>query len=336
MPWDVKIVEMNFKHVLDKKGKFQGDCMQGILYAFLGTLFTFGITALGALNVFAVRKRPPGIPLCDGTQCNSGEKTDHTMEALTLGFAGGVMVAASIWSLFIPGMERAKELGQISYLVMSVGFLAGVGFLLAADKMIQKKTLQNKQRNIRKYPPGIPLCAEKQRDIRKHPSDIPLCAEKQRNIRKSTQMLVLAITAHNIPEGMAVGLAFALALSDPGNEALFSGALALTLGIGIQNYPEGTAVALPLMREGMSRGKAFLIGSMSAAVEPVFGVLAAALAGRILQVMPLLLAMAAGAMIYVVVQELIPEAHPDDEDKSGTLGFVVGFIIMMILDIALG
>lgn len=302
MPWDVKIVEMNFKNVPDKKGKFQGDCMQGILYAFLGTLFTFGITALGALNVFAVRKRPPDIPLCDGTQCSNGEKTDHTMEALTLGFAGGVMVAASIWSLLIPGMERAKELGQISYLVMSVGFLAGVGFLLAADKMIQKKTLQNKQRNI----------------------------------RKSTQMLVLAITAHNIPEGMAVGLAFALALSDPGNEALFSGALALTLGIGIQNYPEGTAVALPLMREGMPRGKAFLIGSMSAAVEPVFGVLAAALAGRILQVMPLLLAMAAGAMIYVVVQELIPEAHPDDEDKSGTLGFVVGFIIMMILDIALG
>lgn len=295
-------MEMNFKHVLDKKGKFQGDCMQGILYAFLGTLFTFGITALGALNVFAVRKRPPDIPLCDGTPCNSGEKTDHTMEALTLGFAGGVMVAASIWSLLIPGMERAKELGQISYLVMSVGFLAGVGFLLVADKLIQKKTMQNKQRNI----------------------------------RKSTQMLVLAITAHNIPEGMAVGLAFALALSDPGNEALFSGALALTLGIGIQNYPEGTAVALPLMREGMPRGKAFLIGSMSAAVEPVFGVLAAALAGRILQVMPLLLAMAAGAMIYVVVQELIPEAHPDDEDKSGTLGFVVGFIIMMILDIALG
>ena len=329
-------MEMNFRRVPDKKGKFQGDCMQGILYAFLGTLFTFGITALGALNVFAVRKRPPDIPLCDGTQCNSGEKTDHTMEALTLGFAGGVMVAASIWSLLIPGMERAKELGQISYLVMSVGFLAGVGFLLAADKMIQKKTLQNKQRIIRKYPPGIPLCAEKQRDIRKHSSDIPLCAEKQRNIRKSTQMLVLAITAHNIPEGMAVGLAFALALSDPGNEALFSGALALTLGIGIQNYPEGTAVALPLMREGMPRGKAFLIGSMSAAVEPVFGVLAAALAGRILQVMPLLLAMAAGAMIYVVVQELIPEAHPDDEDKSGTLGFVVGFIIMMILDIALG
>ncbi len=239
--------------------------MQGVFYAFLGTLFTFGITALGACNVFAVRK-----------------KTGHTMEALTLGFAGGVMVAASIWSLLIPGMERAKELGQTSYLVMSAGFLAGVGLLLAADRWIQKKSDGKKS--------------------------------------KSTQMLVIAITAHNIP----------------GNEALFSGAVALTIGIGIQNYPEGTAVALPLARDGSSKGRAFLAGSMSAIVEPVFGVLAALLAAHTLRLMPLLLAMAAGAMIYVVVQELIPEAHLDDEDKSGTLGFVVGFIIMMILDIALG
>ena len=255
--------------------------MQGVFYAFLGTLFTFGITALGACNVFAVRK-----------------KTGHTMEALTLGFAGGVMVAASIWSLLITGMERAKELGQTSYLVMSAGFLAGVGLLLAADRWIQKKSDGKKS--------------------------------------KSTQMLVIAITAHNIPEGMAVGLAFALAAANPGNEALFSGAVALTIGIGIQNYPEGTAVALPLARDGSSKGRAFLAGSMSAIVEPVFGVLAALLAAHTLQLMPLLLAMAAGAMIYVVVQELIPEAHLDDEDKSGTLGFVVGFIVMMILDIALG
>lgn len=255
--------------------------MQGVFYAFLGTLFTFGITALGACNVFAVRK-----------------KTGHTMEALTLGFAGGVMVAASIWSLLITGMERAKELGQTSYLVMSAGFLAGVGLLLAADRWIQKKSDGKKS--------------------------------------KSTQMLVIAITAHNIPEGMAVGLAFALAAANPGNEALFSGAVALTIGIGIQNYPEGTAVALPLARDGSSKGRAFLAGSMSAIVEPVFGVLAALLAAHTLRLMPLLLAMAAGAMIYVVVQELIPEAHLDDEDKSGTLGFVVGFIIMMILDIALG
>lgn len=255
--------------------------MQGILYAFLGTLFTFGVTVLGACNVFAVK-----------------QKTDHTMEALTLGFAGGVMVAASIWSLLIPGMERAEELGQISCLVMPAGFLFGVGILLAVDKLIQKR-YDGKE-------------------------------------KKSTMMLVLAITAHNIPEGMAVGLAFALALAETGNEALFSGAVALTIGIGIQNYPEGTAVALPLMREGMSKKKAFFIGSMSAVVEPVFGTFAALLAGRLLAVMPLFLAMAAGAMIYVVVQELIPEAHFGEEDKSGTLGFVVGFIVMMILDVALG
>lgn len=254
--------------------------MQGILYAFLGTLFTFGITAFGALNVFVVRK-----------------SKDHTMESLTLGFAGGVMVAASIWSLLIPGMERAKELGQVSWLVMTVGFLAGVGFLLAADKLIQRKL-----------------------------------ALKE---KKSALMLVIAITAHNIPEGMAVGLAFALAAAQPGDEALWSGAVALTVGIGIQNYPEGMAVALPLIREGTPKPRAFLTGVMSAFVEPVFGVLAAFLAGRVLACMPLLLAMAAGAMIYVVVQELIPEAHLDDEDKSGTLGFIVGFIVMMILDVAL-
>ena len=256
--------------------------MQGILFAFLGTLFTFAVTALGALNVFAAKK-----------------KGGHRMESFTLGFAGGVMVAASVWSLLIPGMERANDLGQTSYFVMSVGFLAGVLLLLFADWIIGKRTAAF-------------------------------------GGSKSAQMLVIAITAHNIPEGMAVGLAFALAASDPGNEALFSGAAALTVGIGIQNYPEGTAVALPLIRNGMTKKKAFLIGSMSAVVEPIFGVLAAAMAGKVLTAMPLLLAMAAGAMIYVVVQELIPEAHFEDEDKSGTLGFVAGFIIMMILDIALG
>ena len=150
------------------------------------------------------------------------------------------------------------------------------------------------------------------------------------------QKRVLAITAHNIPEGMAVGLAFAFAAAEPSNEAALSGAIALAIGIGIQNYPEGLAVALPLVRGGTKRGRAFLVGSLSAIVEPIFGVLAAALAGKTLNYMPLFLAMAAGAMIYVVVQELIPESHLDEGDKSGTLGFVVGFILMMILDIALG
>lgn len=263
--------------------------MSGIYDAFLGTLFTFGVTALGALNVFAVR-----------------EKTVHTLQSLTLGFAGGVMVAASIWSLLLPGVERAEELGQVSFLAVPLGFLAGVLLLLLADYVIQKRLLFRQRRGE-----ALPL-------------------------KKSSLMLVLAVTAHNIPEGMAVGLAFALAASEPGSKEMLSGALALTLGIGIQNYPEGTAVAMPLMRDGMKKKKAFAIGSMSGIVEPVSGVAAAALAGYVSMAMPFLLASAAGAMIYVVVQELIPEAHIDGEDKSGTLGFVVGFIVMMILDIALG
>lgn len=263
--------------------------MNEILYAFLGTLFTFGVTTLGALNVFAVRK-----------------KSDDIFQCLTLGFAGGVMVAASIWSLLIPGISRAEELGQISYIVMPVGFLSGVIVLLLADWAL-KKFYFSKLREGEKV-----------------------------SLNKSTWMLVLAITIHNIPEGMAVGLAFAMAGAAPESESLLSGAIALAIGIGIQNYPEGTAVALPLVQEGMDKKKAFLIGSMSAIVEPIFGVTAAILAGKMLRFMPGLLALAAGAMIYVVVQELIPEAHLGEEDKSGTLGFIVGFIVMMILDIALG
>lgn len=263
--------------------------MSGIFYAFFGTLFTFGVTALGALNVFAVR-----------------EKTNHMLQSLTLGFAGGVMVAASIWSLLLPGVEQADEMGQISFLVMPIGFLAGVLLLLFVDFVIQKRFSLSRRRG------------------------------ETISLNKSSLMLVLAITAHNIPEGMAVGLAFALAAASPDSKEMFSGALALTLGIGIQNYPEGTAVAVPLIRDGMNKKKAFFIGSMSAIVEPVFGVAAAALAGYVCKAMPFLLASAAGAMIYVVVEELIPEAHIDGEDKLGTLGFVVGFIVMMILDIALG
>ncbi|MBO5371211.1 MAG: ZIP family metal transporter [Lachnospiraceae bacterium] len=256
--------------------------MNGILYAFLGTLFTFAVTTLGALNVFWVRK-----------------ENGHRMESMTLGFAGGVMIAASVWSLLLPGLERAEVLGQLSFLIIPVGFLAGVVLLLLADYALEKKE-----------------------------ASIP--------IKRSTGMLVLSITAHNIPEGMAIGLAFALSGAEPGNDSLLSGAIALAIGVGIQNYPEGTAVALPLVQEGMSKKKAFFIGSMSAIVEPIFGVLAAVFAGKMLEYMPLFLAMAAGAMIYVVVEELIPEAHLDEDSKSGTLGFVVGFIVMMILDVALG
>ena len=155
-------------------------------------------------------------------------------------------------------------------------------------------------------------------------------------VKKNTAMLVAAITAHNIPEGMAIGLAFALAAQNMEEPALLSGAIALTAGVAIQNFPEGTAVALPLCQNGFSKRKAFLTGSMSAVVEPVFGVAAAALGGTVQLGMPWFLSFAAGAMIYVVVQELIPEACAGEEEKSGTLGFVVGFLVMMILDVALG
>ncbi len=255
--------------------------MNGILWTFLGTLLTFSVTTLGAAGVFFVKRDVGG-----------------RIQRGLLGFAGGVMVAASVWSLLLPGIEFAEENGQISWLVMTGGFLLGVILLLLADDLI------GRWENLR--------------------------------VQKNTAMLVMAITAHNIPEGMAIGLALALAAQNPGEPALLSGAIALAVGIAIQNFPEGTAVALPLVQNGISKKKAFFIGSMSAVVEPVFGVAAAALAGAVQTGMPWFLSLAAGAMIYVVVQELIPEAYAGEDEKSGTLGFIVGFLVMMILDVALG
>ncbi|MEE0740951.1 MAG: ZIP family metal transporter [Emergencia sp.] len=263
--------------------------MNGITWALLGTLFTFSVTSLGALNVFWVKK-----------------EVSSSVQCAFLGFAGGVMIAASVWSLLLPGIDRAEENGQIGWLVISGGFLLGVGTLLAADAAMKRCYMRK------------------------------LASGKLSSLKQSTLMLIMAITIHNIPEGMAVGLAFSLALSDPGNPALFSGAVALAVGIGIQNYPEGTAVALPLLKDGMSKKKAFFYGSMSAAVEPVFGVLAALTATFVSPLMPLLLAFAAGTMIYVVIQELMPEAQMCEGDKTATLGFVAGFLVMMILDVSLG
>lgn len=247
----------------------------------MGTLLTFSVTTLGAAGVFFIREGIGG-----------------KIQSAFLGFAGGVMIAASVWSLLIPGIEFAEENGQISWLVVTGGFLIGVLLLLLVDHILEKRT--------------------------------------ELKLEKSTAMLVMAITAHNIPEGMAIGLAFALAAQNEQDVALLSGAIALAIGIAIQNFPEGTAVALPLMQHGYSKKKAFFIGSMSAVVEPVFGVTAAALAGSVRTGMPWFLSFAAGAMIYVVVQELIPEAYAGEGEKSGTLGFAVGFLVMMILDVALG
>lgn len=263
--------------------------MNGILWALAGTLFTFSVTTLGALNVFWVKK-----------------DVTHRLQCIFLGFAGGVMVAASVWSLLLPAIARSEELKQIGWLVTSGGFLLGVCSLLAADHIFQKRYMKK------------------------------LASGNISTLKQRTLMMITAITIHNIPEGMAVGLAFALAASEPGNAAFFSGALALAMGIGIQNYPEGTAVALPMLADGITKKKAAFYGSMSAAVEPVFGVLAALLATLITPLMPLLLSYAAGTMIYVVIQELMPEAHLGEGDKTASLSFVAGFLVMMILDVSLG
>ena len=262
--------------------------MNAITWALLGTLFTFSISTLGAMNVFLIKK-----------------DKSSTLSSLFLGFAGGVMIAASVWSLIIPAITRAEELEQIAPLIVSVGFILGVLLLLYADGRFKTYYMKRLSRG------------------------------EIRSIKESTMMLIAAITIHNIPEGMAVGLSFALAMSQPDNPALFSGAVAMAVGIGIQNYPEGTAVALPLLTDGVPKRKAFLIGSASAAVEPVSGVTAAILATFITPLMPLLLSFAAGTMIYVVVQELLPEAQKYDDGKITTLGFIAGFLIMMILDVSL-
>ena len=251
--------------------------MNGVPWAFLGTLGTFSVTTLGAAGIFFVRHEISG-----------------RLQNGFLGFAGGVMIAASVWSLLLPGLDFAEDNGQTGWLVMTGGFLLGVTVLLITDYFLKRWFKKQKDRTV--------------------------------TLGRSTAMLVLAITAHNIPEGMSVGLAFALAAQKPSDLALLSGAIVLTIGIAIQNFPEG-----------MKRKTAFFIASMTAIVEPVFGVLAAAFAGIAEAAIAVCLAFAAGTMIYVVVEELIPEAHMNGEEgKEGTLGFIVGFLVMMILDVALG
>lgn len=243
-----------------------------------------------------------------GAACVFGMRqglSDGVQRGLT-GFAAGVMTAASVWSLLIPAIDRSADLGTWSFVPAAVGFWLGILFLLALDHIIPHLHQGSSQ------PEG--------------PAS---------RLSRST-MLVLAVTLHNIPEGMAVGLSFALAAQHGEEAVLYTSALALAIGIGIQNFPEGAAVALPLRQEGMSRTKAFLCGSLSGAVEPIFGVLTVLLAGSIQPFMPWMLSFAAGAMMYVVVEELIPEAHLGEHSNVGTLGVMAGFLIMMVLDVALG
>lgn len=261
-----------------------------LLWAAGGTGFTFLMTTLGAAMVFMFHK----------TMGNQVQK-------IFLGFAAGVMIAASVWSLLIPAIEEAESNGQIGWVSAGGGFILGTAFLFGLDQVIPH------------LHPGINK------------------VEGISSSMKRTSLLITAVTLHNIPEGMAVGLSFALAAQHGGGGSeAYASAVALAIGIGIQNFPEGAAISLPLRQEGMGLGRSFFLGSMSGIVEPIFGILTVLIAGLIAPYMPWLLSFAAGAMVYVVVEELIPEAHLGEHSNVGTMGFMGGFLIMMILDVALG
>lgn len=259
-----------------------------LLWAAGGTGFTFLMTALGSAMVFLF-----------------GKEIKLNVQRLFLGFAAGVMIAASVWSLLIPAIEEAEAQGRSGLIPAAGGFVLGVLFLMLMDQLMPHLHA------FAKEPEGISAGW------------------------KRTTLLMTAVTLHNIPEGMAVGLSFALA-AQHGNGAAYTGAMALALGMGIQNFPEGAAISLPLRQEGVRPGRAFIMGAMSAVVEPVFGILTVLIAGSIQPLMPWLLSFAAGSMLYVVVEELIPEAQLGEHTHVGTLGVMGGFLIMMILDVALG
>lgn len=254
----------------------------------VGLLLPFVGTTLGAACVFFMKGQMK--PL---------------VQKMLLGFASGVMVAASVWSLLIPAMDMSEEMGKYAFIPAAAGFLLGILFLLGMDRAV----------------PHLHMGAE--------------CAEGPKCSLKKTTMLVLAVTLHNIPEGMAVGVVFAGMLSQ-NTEITVAGAFALSVGIAIQNFPEGAIISMPLKSEGTGKVKAFLYGMLSGAVEPVAAVITILLAGFITPVLPYLLSFAAGAMLYVVVEELIPEASEGEHSNIGTIGFAAGFVLMMILDVALG
>ncbi|WP_373248808.1 ZIP family metal transporter [Mediterraneibacter gnavus] len=254
----------------------------------LGILLPFAGTTLGAAMVFFMRK----------------EMNEKLQKGL-LGFASGVMIAASVWSLLIPAIEMAEEGGQIAWIPAAAGFLIGIGVLLLLDTVTPHQHFQESE------PEGI-----------------------QASLRKTT-MLMLAVTLHNIPEGMAVGVTFAGVLSD--NVLItMTGAFVLSAGIAIQNFPEGAIISMPLRAQGITKLRAFVYGTLSGIVEPIAAFLTIWLTGLVVPLLPYFLSFAAGAMIYVVVEELIPEAQNGKHTNVGTIGVAAGFTLMMILDVALG
>lgn len=259
--------------------------IENISFVLQATLFTWGITALGAAIVFFFKS------------------VNAKFMSFIFGFGAGVMIAASFFSLILPGINLSKELGQIDFVVASLGFLCGGIFILLIDLFIAR--LDRKKENIEK------------------------------KSMKNKLLLIIAITLHNIPEGMAIGVAFGAAALNLGGSSLQEAWL-LAIGIGLQNFPEGIAVSLPLRTEGMSRRKSFFYGQLSGLVEPLSALIGASLVLLIRGILPFILCFAAGAMIYVVAEELIPSAKLNSKEKMGTLGVIFGFIVMMILDIALG
>ena len=263
--------------------------MSPVVQALLATLFTWGLTALGAAGVFLAR-----------------EIKRRALDGM-LGFASGVMIAASFWSLLAPAIEMSENMGLPGWLPAVIGFMAGGVFLFAVDKTLPHLHIGG--------------AVETEEGVKTH---------WQRSI-----LLVLAITLHNFPEGLAVGVAFG-AVAAGMQEASLAGAIALAIGIGLQNFPEGLAVSAPLRREGLSRTKSFLYGQASGIVEPIAGMIGAASVLLIRPLLPYALSFAAGAMIYVVVEELIPEAHNGEHSDVVTMGAMLGFAVMMMLDVALG
>lgn len=259
---------------------FEHEAIIGLLIPFIGT-------SAGAACVFFMKKN-----------------LSKSLQRALTGFAAGVMVAASIWSLLIPAMEQSDEMERFAFVPAAIGFWCGILFLLFLDNII----------------PHLHMNAEK--------------AEGPMSRLPRTTMMVLAVTLHNIPEGMAVGIVYAGYLTGSA-EITAGGALALSLGIAIQNFPEGAIISMPLHAEGRSKGKAFIDGVLSGAVEPIFGAVTIIASGFIIPAMPYLLSFAAGAMIYVVVEELIPEMSEGEHSNIGVIVFAVGFTLMMALDVAL-
>lgn len=287
------------------------------LQTLLGTGFTFLMTSLGAAVVF----------------CFRGAVSD-TMNRAFLGFASGVMIAASVWSLLIPSIEQSGELGMAPWFPPALGFVFGGLFLYLADKTLSwLHGCGSMGDNCRIDSSVGDLHSCESAGALGQPA-MASCGLTKRGA--GAKLLILAVTAHNIPEGMAVGLAFVLAGQHPEDPAYLASAIGLAAGIGIQNFPEGAAISLPVRQSGASVGKAFLTGCLSGIVEPLAGIAVFFTAASAVPLMPWLLAFAGGAMIYVVADELIPQAQPDETSKVGTIGVMVGFLVMMILDVALG